>query len=135
MENNDGIKVLIFVSPLPIIYLIIISIRTLIYYCRLNIKQKIFMKKISNKIEEVSKIIIDNDNIYENLQEINKKINDIYNLYNDNKIKLALSYIYFDKNSIVDEIKKNISEKNIDNKENIIDKLNCLYENNIIIIS
>jgi len=135
MENNDGIKVLIFVSPLPIIYLIIISIRTLIYYCRLNIKQKIFMKKISNKIEEVSKIIIDNDNIYENLQEINKKINDIYNLYNDNKIKLALSYIYFDKNSIVDEIKKNISEKNIDNKEKIIDKLNCLYENNIIIIS
>ena len=134
-DNNDMIQIiiLIFILTLPIICIFIMSIRTLIYYYRLNIKQKTFMKIFTDKIIEVSKIIENNENINDHLYEINEKINDIYNLYNNNKIELALSYIYFDKNSIVDDIKSVLVKKDMNNKDKINEKISCLYENNIII--
>jgi hypothetical protein len=134
-DKNDMIQmiILIFILTLPIICIFIMSIKTLIYYYRLNIKQKIFMKIFTDKIIEVSNIIENNDNINNNLDEINQKINDIYNLYNNNKIELSLSYIYFDKNSIVDDIKSVLVKKEIINKDKLNEKISCLYENNIII--
>ena len=134
-DKNDMIQmiILIFILTLPIICIFIMSIRTLIYYYRLNIKQKTFMKIFTDKIIEVSKIIENNENINEHLYEINEKINDIYNLYNNNKIELALSYIYFDKNSIVDDIKSVLVKKDTINKDKLNEKISCLYENNIII--
>ena len=50
-----------------------------------------------------------------------------------NKIELSLSYIYFDKNSIVDDIKSVLVKKDIINKDKLNEKISCLYENNIII--
>jgi len=134
-DKNDMIQmiILIFILTLPIICIFLMSIRTLIYYYRLNIKQKIFMKIFTDKIIEVSNIIENNENINDHLYEINEKINDIYNLYNNNKIELALSYIYFDKNSIVDDIKSVLIKKDIINKDKLNEKISCLYENNIII--
>ena len=139
MENSGQIiETLLILLFIPLFIFIMVLI---IKYCRINIKTKTFIKKLNNKLEEVVKIvdvdiITDTDYI-----EIINKIDDIHKYYNKHKKELNLNYMYFDKSSIVDDIKmmilknKNITDQYelIRYKEQLNNNLEPLYLNSIII--